>query len=122
MAVLRHSAAWARHSIRIRTKYSRELKTPLWLYLPMTLRLLSPGIAAAVTVKIFWKHPSIRRYGYTAPVVFLTKLVWWGGSLWLGFLTGLMALLFFLSPSFEAMIFFSLFGLPTLFCLWMATK
>ena len=75
-AVLSHSAGWARHSIRIRTKYRKELKTPLFLYLPMTLRLLSPGIAAAVTAKVFWRHPSVRRYWYTAPVVFLTKLVW----------------------------------------------
>jgi glycosyltransferase involved in cell wall biosynthesis len=78
MAVLRHSAGWARDSIRIRTQFGKELRTPFFLYLPMmmTLRLISPGIAAAVTFRIFWKHPSLRRYWYTAPVVFLAKLVW----------------------------------------------
>ncbi|MCC6544909.1 MAG: glycosyltransferase [Nitrospirae bacterium] len=75
-AVLSHSAAWARHSIRIRTKYRDTLKTPWILFSPMTLRLFSPFIALAVMSKIFVKHPSVRCYWYTAPVVFLTKLVW----------------------------------------------
>ena len=74
--VLKHSAGWARHSIRIRTKYKDTLNTPWFLFQPLMLRLLSPLIAAAVTAKIFVKHPSVRRYWYTAPVVFLTKLVW----------------------------------------------
>jgi GT2 family glycosyltransferase len=75
-SVLDHSNGWGRQSIRIRTRFRTELKTPLFLYLPMTLRLISPGVAAAVTAKVFWRHPCIHRYWYTAPVVFLTKLVW----------------------------------------------
>ena len=75
-AVLQHSAGWARHSIRVRKLYRDELKSPWFLFQPAILRLLSPLIAAAVTAKIFAKHPSVRRYWYTAPVVFLTKLVW----------------------------------------------
>lgn len=75
-AVLQHSAGWARHSIRVRTRYRGEIAAPWFLFHPMVLRLLSPAIALAVTTKIFLKHPSVRRYWYTAPVVFLTKLVW----------------------------------------------
>jgi len=75
-AVLRHSAGWARHSIRIRTKYKDTLKTPWILFSPLILRIFSPLIALAVMTGIFVKHPSVRRYWYTAPVVFLTKLVW----------------------------------------------
>ncbi len=75
-AVLLHSATWARHSIRIRVKYRNELKSPWFLFQPVVLRLISPAVAAAVTVKIFAMHPSVRRYWYTAPVVFLTKMVW----------------------------------------------
>lgn len=75
-AVLRHSAGWARHSIRIRTKYRDTLNTPKILFSPMILRIFSPLIALAVMTKIYLKHPSVRRYWYTAPVVFLTKLVW----------------------------------------------
>ncbi len=75
-AVLKHSAGWARHSIRIRTKYRDAMNTPWFLFRPVVLRLLSPLIAAAVTAKIFVKHSCVRRYGHTAPVVFLTKLVW----------------------------------------------
>ena len=75
-SVLRHSAAWARHSIRVRKRYRDELKSPWFLFQPMVLRLLSPAIAFAVTAKIFAKHPCVRRYWYTAPVIFLTKLVW----------------------------------------------
>jgi len=75
-AVLRHSTGWARHSIRVRKRYRDELKSPWFLFQPVILRLLSPLIAAAVTAKIFVKHPCVRRYWYTAPVVFLTKLVW----------------------------------------------
>lgn len=75
-AVLRHSAGWARHSIRVRKRYRDELESPWFLFQPAVLRLLSPAIAAVVTAKIFTKHPCVRRYWYTAPVVFLTKLVW----------------------------------------------
>ncbi len=75
-AVLRHSAGWAKHSIRIRRRYRDELESPWFLFQPAVLRLLSPIIAMAVTAKIFSKHPSVRRYWYTVPVVFLTKLVW----------------------------------------------
>jgi len=53
-AVLRHSAAWASNSIRVRKWYRDELESPWFLFHPMLLR----------------------RYWYTAPVVFLTKLVW----------------------------------------------
>ena len=75
-SVLKHSAGWARHSIRIRTKYKDTMNTPWFLLQPVALRLMSPWIAAAVTAKIFVKHPCVRRYWYTAPVVFLTKLIW----------------------------------------------
>src|SRR3990170_2976907 len=74
--VLRHSEGWARHSIRIRTKYRDTLKTPWILFQPLLLRILSPFIAIVVTVKIFRRHSCMRRFWYTAPVVFLTKLVW----------------------------------------------
>lgn len=75
-AVLKHSAGWARHSIRIRTKYRDALRTPSILFNPFLLCFLSPLIAAAVTAKVFLKHPCVRRYWHTAPVVFLTKLIW----------------------------------------------
>ncbi len=75
-AVLQHSAGWARHSVRIRKRYRDELDTPWFLFQPVVLRLLSPAIALLVTAKIFARHPCIRRYWYTAPVIFLTKLVW----------------------------------------------
>ena len=75
-AVLQHSAAWARHSIRVRKRYRDELASPWFLFRPFVLRLLSPAIAFAVTARIFAKHPCVRRYWYTAPVIFLTKLVW----------------------------------------------
>ena len=75
-AVLRHSSAWASNSVRVRKWYRDELASPWFLFRPMVLRLLSPAIAIAVTAKIFVKHPCVRRYWYTAPVVFLTKIVW----------------------------------------------
>lgn len=75
-AVLGHSAGWARQSVRIRTMYHEIMNTPWILSQPMVLRFLSPAIAAAITGKVFFKHPCVRRYWYTAPVVFLTKLVW----------------------------------------------
>src|SRR3972149_4584802 len=58
--VLRHSAGWARHSIRIRTHYRDRLQTPWFFFKPTRLGLLSPLIAAAVTVKIFLRHPRVR--------------------------------------------------------------
>ena len=52
----------------------------------------------------------------------LNKLGLWALSSLFFFMAGTMALLFVLSPSFEAMIFFSLFGLPGLFFAWLASK
>ncbi|MDD5435154.1 MAG: glycosyltransferase [Nitrospira sp.] len=75
-AVIRHSASWARDSIRVRTSFKEELNTPWFLFSPLILRILSPLIASAVTAKIFLKHPSVRQYWYTCPVVFMTKIVW----------------------------------------------
>ena len=75
-AVIGHSASWARQSIRVRTMFRKELSTPWFLFQPMVLRVLSPLIASAVTGKIFLRHPSVRRYWHTFPVIFLAKLVW----------------------------------------------
>ena len=75
-AVIAHSASWARQSIRVRTMFRKELSTPWFLFQPMVLRVLSPLIALAVTGKIFLRHPSVRRYWHTFPVIFLAKLVW----------------------------------------------
>ncbi|HZX47711.1 MAG TPA: glycosyltransferase [Nitrospirota bacterium] len=75
-AVLSHSRGWARKSIKIRSEFREILGTPWFLFQPNLLRLMSPAIAAAVTVKIFTKHRCVRRYWYTAPVIFMTKLVW----------------------------------------------
>ena len=52
-AVLRHSAGWARYSIRIRTKYRDTLKTPRLLFSPLILRIFSPLIALVVMANIF---------------------------------------------------------------------
>ena len=75
-AVLGHSSGWARQSIRIRTRYHEIMKTPWILSRPMVLRFLSPAIAATITVRVFLKHPCVRRYWYTAPMIFVTKIVW----------------------------------------------
>jgi glycosyltransferase involved in cell wall biosynthesis len=49
---------------------------PRWLNSPTWLRILSPGIAAAATLRIFVQNRSLARYIFTAPGIWLTKLAW----------------------------------------------
>jgi len=73
---LRHAAAWAPYSIQVRRRHAEALQTPWILQGPRRLRLLSPLIALAVTLRIWMRHPELIRDLHTFPAVWTAKLIW----------------------------------------------
>jgi len=73
---LTHSAAWAPYSIKVRHDHGDALSTPWVLKGPWRLRLLSPAIALAVTLRIWGRHPELIKDLHTMPAVFLAKVIW----------------------------------------------
>lgn len=75
-----YSAKHASQTIRIRRDYAAFLKTPAILRSPLTLVLLSPFIAFAVTCRIFVNNPNLIDYAFLAPFVFASKVAWCMGA------------------------------------------
>jgi len=65
---------------QIRQRYRDIVPPPPFYDSPVLLRLLSPAVGAAVTVRIFVRSPHLLRYAHTIPVVFLTKVAWCLGA------------------------------------------
>lgn len=73
--VARHWRNLGRNAIRVRLRYTEEFGTPGFVRRPSWLRLLSPFIAAKVTLGIY-TQPYLRSYWTTAPVVYATKILY----------------------------------------------
>lgn len=71
-----HAAAWAPYSIKVRHDHADALNTPWMLRGPWRLRLLSPAIALAVTLRIWWRHPELLADLHTMPAVYGAKIIW----------------------------------------------
>jgi glycosyltransferase involved in cell wall biosynthesis len=77
--VWRHWTDDAPDTLRVRLRYSGPLRTPRlagqrWVFL-----LGAPLVAAWATVRTFSHARTLRQYGHTLPLVYLTKLGWcWG--------------------------------------------
>lgn len=69
-----------RFNVRNRLRHADYYRTPQLLTRPFWVRLLSPLVAAYVTVRIFARTPSLLRYLHTAPVIYLTKIAWCLGA------------------------------------------
>ncbi len=73
------SGAYAR---RARVRHQDTLNTPFIFRYRRLVLLLSPFIAAAVTLKIIWERPStVLHHLQTLPAVYLSKIAWcWGAA------------------------------------------
>lgn len=79
-AVLRHSFFWGQYSIRVRIKHSDIEPLPFFMKDRLTLILASPIIALATTLKVLTINRVHRRYFYTFPIIYLSKLLWCFGA------------------------------------------
>ena len=74
--LIRHSAQWGRDSIIMRKRFKEVLSTPILLRNRLLLFISAPLISFLVTVKIFLHVKALRKFLYTFPAVFISKLVW----------------------------------------------
>jgi GT2 family glycosyltransferase len=65
--------------IRVRLRYATDYRTPRFVHSAMLLRLLSPLIAARVTLGIYLR-PAFWRYLLYTPVVYATKIAYCLGA------------------------------------------
>lgn len=70
------------HMRRLRLEHSGWLQAPRLLRYRRLVLILSPFIAAWATMRIIFRRPVIlRRFPFTIPAIFLTKIAWcWGAS------------------------------------------
>jgi len=81
-AVWKHWVDNGPDTLKVRLRYAQLLNTPYlaaqrWLFL-----WAAPIIAAWATIRTFQNPHTIRRYWYTWPMVFLTKIAWCWGAYW----------------------------------------
>jgi len=79
--LFRHNFLHGQHSVKFDPRYGNEraLYRQL-LHTRWGVALASPLLAAGVTVRMFLSDRSLWRYWYTAPAIFLSKLVWCFGA------------------------------------------
>lgn len=78
--VLAHWWRSGQSMVRVRLRYADVFGTPALMRSRLALVALSPLIALAVTVRIFWRDRSLLRYLHTLPVVYVTKVAWCLGA------------------------------------------
>lgn len=77
--VVRHWRNLGHNAIRVRHRYPEEFGTPRFARRSRWLRLLSPLIAARVTLGIY-RRPLFWRYWQSVPVVYATKIIYCLGA------------------------------------------
>ena len=78
--IIRHAARHAEHTILLRQRHRRTLRTPFLLRSPALLLAGAPLIALKVTAGIYAGDRKLLRLWWTAPVVYATKLAWCAGA------------------------------------------
>ena len=80
--VWRDCASSGYHMRPVRLRHGDLLLAPSLLRYPRLVLMLSPLVAAWVTARIIWKRPAVvRRFWYTLPGLYVTKIAWcWGAS------------------------------------------
>jgi hypothetical protein len=77
--VWRHWVDDAPDTLSVRWRYARWLKTPRLARCRAVFLWAAPLVAAWATARTFTPITTLRRYGHTLPLVYLTKLAWcWG--------------------------------------------
>jgi glycosyltransferase involved in cell wall biosynthesis len=67
-------------SFRVRRDSDSQKTVPAWARSPSLLRILSPCIAAAATLRVFAKNPHLMVYLANTPGIWYTKLAWCLGA------------------------------------------
>lgn len=75
-SVWRHWQVDAPNTLRVRLSYADELGTPRLARQRLMYLWGAPAVAAWATLRAFRHFRSIWDYGYTLPLIYLTKLVW----------------------------------------------
>jgi len=75
-AVFRRTWWWASHSMTIHPRWRNFLHPALPLRHRHLLLVLSPLLALGVTLRIFWSDRTLWRWWYTAPAIFVLKIIW----------------------------------------------
>jgi glycosyltransferase involved in cell wall biosynthesis len=78
--VWQHWIQDAPDTLRVRLKYSTLLGTPTLARYRFLFLIAAPLIAAWATGRTFAQLTTLRQYGYTLPLVYLTKLIWCLGA------------------------------------------
>ena len=77
--VWRHWTDDAPHTLKVRLRYRQLLQTPHLAKYRSVFLWGAPLVAAWATARTFSHPTALRRYGYTLPLVYVTKLAWcWG--------------------------------------------
>lgn len=78
--LFRHNFLHGQYSVKFDPRYGDEQGLHQLLRTRWGVALSSPLLAAGVTVRMFLSDRSLWRYWYTAPAIFLAKLVWCFGA------------------------------------------
>lgn len=79
-SLVRHWRHSGYNNIRVRLRYATEFGMPWWSKQAISLRILSPFIAALITGRIYRKRVAWP-YGLSLPIVYLTKIIYcWGAA------------------------------------------
>lgn len=79
--IITYAAEHASTTILLRQEYRFLLNCPSMILSPSMLFFCSPIIALLLTIRIFLSDPELRkRFIYTAPFIFLTKIAWCFGA------------------------------------------
>jgi hypothetical protein len=80
-SIFRYSTDHASHTITLRNKYRKLMRTPFVLRSEVLVLLAAPLIALRVTLGIYMANLRLLRFIHTAPVVYALKLAWcWGAA------------------------------------------
>jgi glycosyltransferase involved in cell wall biosynthesis len=80
-SVWRHWSRDAENTLRVRLKYAGLLNTPSLAQYRASYLWGAPFVAAWATWRTFSNGRTLRLYGYTLPLVYITKLAWCWGAL-----------------------------------------
>lgn len=80
-SAVKYAASHASATIHLRNHYRALLKTPFIFRSAGLILAMAPLIALKVTAGIYLRNPSLARFFWTAPFVYVLKLAWcWGAA------------------------------------------
>lgn len=77
---LRHGFIQGKYSIKVDSRYAREIGLPWPLRTRLGVILAAPILAIGATLRVFLSNPRFLRYWYAAPAITAQKLAWCVGA------------------------------------------